>query len=85
MLLLLIAQRASALDWLVAPSLRLRESYSDNALLAPPGQEKSDFITEIAPAIALIASGPLLQLHLDVDGLSAGLGTTLPLWTLGPS
>ena len=67
MLLLLIAQRASALDWLVAPSLRLRESYSDNALLAPPGQEKSDFITEIAPAIALIATGPRLQLHLDAS------------------
>lgn len=66
-LLLLAAPPAVALDWLVAPSVRLRESYTDNALLAPPGQEKSDFITEIAPAIALIASGPRLQLHLDAS------------------
>ena len=67
LLLLLAAQPASALDWRVAPSLRLRETWTDNALLAPPGQEKSDFITEIAPSIALIASGPRLQLHLDAS------------------
>ena len=66
-LLLLVAPPAAALDWLVAPSLRLRESYTDNALLAPPGQEKSDFITEIAPAIAVIATGPRLQVHLDAS------------------
>ncbi|MFZ4875801.1 TIGR03016 family PEP-CTERM system-associated outer membrane protein [Janthinobacterium sp. Mn2066] len=56
---------AHAIDWLVAPALRLRESYTDNALLAPQGQARSDFITEIAPSIGLIGSGPRLQVHLD--------------------
>lgn len=58
---------AHAVDWLAVPSLRLRESYTDNALLAPSGQAQSDFITEIAPAIALIGTGPRLQVHLDAS------------------
>ena len=56
---------ASALEWLVQPSVRLRETYTDNALRAPAGREQSDFISEIAPAIALIGSGPRLRVHLD--------------------
>lgn len=56
---------ASALEWLVQPSLRLRETYTDNALRTPGDKAQSDFITEIAPAIALIGSGPRLHLHLD--------------------
>ncbi|CDG83267.1 conserved hypothetical protein [Janthinobacterium agaricidamnosum NBRC 102515 = DSM 9628] len=57
--------RTSAADWTVNPALRLRESYSDNILLAAPGQTRSDLITEIAPSIALIGSGPRLRIHLD--------------------
>lgn len=56
---------AWALDWLVQPSLRLRQSYTDNALLAPPGQQRSDLISEIAPGITLLGNGPRLQVHLD--------------------
>lgn len=58
---------ASALDWLVQPSLRLRQSYTDNALLAPRGQAHSDLITEIAPGIALLGDGPRLQVQLDAS------------------
>lgn len=65
LLSLLLPAPAGAVDWLVKPSLRLRESYTDNALRAPPGQAQSDFITEIAPAIALIGTGPRLRVHLD--------------------
>lgn len=65
LMLLLFPVPSAAVDWLVVPSLRLRESYTDNALLAPAAQARSDFITEIAPAIALIGSGPRLQVHLD--------------------
>jgi uncharacterized protein (PEP-CTERM system associated) len=65
LLSLLLPVPASAVDWLVKPSLRLRESYTDNALRAPQGQARSDFITEIAPAIALIGDGPRLRVHLD--------------------
>ena len=62
---LLLPVPAAALDWLVQPSVRVRESYTDNVLRAPPQRAQSDFITEIAPAIALIGSGPRLQVHLD--------------------
>lgn len=62
---LLLPLPALAVDWLVQPSLRLRETYSDNALRAPGGQAQSDFITEIAPAIALVGNGPRLRVHLD--------------------
>ena len=65
LLSLLLPVPASALDWLVQPSLRLREIYTDNALRAPDDKAQSDFITEIAPAIALVGSGPRLRVHLD--------------------
>ncbi|MBW3509389.1 MULTISPECIES: TIGR03016 family PEP-CTERM system-associated outer membrane protein [Janthinobacterium] len=65
LLSLLLPLPVGAVDWLVQPSLRLRESYTDNALRAPPGKAQSDFITEIAPAIALIGTGPRLRMHLD--------------------
>ncbi|MGK5032984.1 TIGR03016 family PEP-CTERM system-associated outer membrane protein [Janthinobacterium sp. DSP2-3-3] len=65
LLSLLLPMPAFAVDWLVKPSLRQRVSYTDNALRAPPGKAQSDFITEIAPAIALIGTGPRLRVHLD--------------------
>ena len=65
LLSLLLPLPAFAVDWLVKPSLRQRVSYTDNALRAPPGQAQSDFITEIAPAIALIGTGPRLRVNLD--------------------
>ncbi|MBG6221024.1 MULTISPECIES: TIGR03016 family PEP-CTERM system-associated outer membrane protein [unclassified Janthinobacterium] len=65
LLSLLLSVPALAVDWLVKPSQRLRASYTDNALRAPPGQAQADFITEIAPAIALIGTGPRLRVDLD--------------------
>lgn len=65
LLSLLLPAPALAVDWLVQPSLRQRVSYTDNALRAPPGKAQSDFITEIAPAIALIGTGPRLRVDLD--------------------
>ncbi|WP_180979570.1 TIGR03016 family PEP-CTERM system-associated outer membrane protein [Janthinobacterium sp. AD80] len=65
LLLLTMPMPVAAIEWLVQPSVRLRESYTDNVLRAPPERARSDFITEIAPAIALIGSGPRLQVHLD--------------------
>lgn len=54
-----------ATDWSVTPALRLRESYSDNAQLAPPGQAHDDLITEVAPSLSLSARGARLKLDLD--------------------
>jgi len=39
------------------PSVELKESYSDNILLAPKGQEQGEFVTEIAPAFNLLMQG----------------------------
>ena len=43
---------AFAIDFIVMPSLTLQETYSDNVNLAPKGQEKSAFVTEISPGIS---------------------------------
>lgn len=39
--------------WNILPSLSLREIYDDNIALAVPGQEQSDFVTEVNPAISI--------------------------------
>jgi uncharacterized protein (PEP-CTERM system associated) len=43
----------------------LRESYSDNIRLAPPGQTSGEFTTEVAPGLSLFTNGPRLKLTLD--------------------
>lgn len=65
LMLALLMPRAGAADWSVVPSLRLRESYSDNILLAPRGREQSDLITEIAPSIRIAGDSP--RLHVDLS------------------
>lgn len=62
---LLLPGAARATDWSVAPSVRLRESYTDNAGLAAPAQAHGEFITELAPALLVSASGPTYRLSLD--------------------
>jgi len=39
------------------PSIDLKQSYSDNILLAPKGQEESETVTEITPAFSLLMRG----------------------------
>ena len=63
-LLAALATPARATDWSVVPAVRLRESYSDNALLAPQALAKDDFISEIAPSIMLHGAGTRLRLDL---------------------
>ena len=52
-------------DWTLLPSLRLRESYSDNARLTPNAQAQGEFISEVAPGLAVVKHGPRLDLTLD--------------------
>src|SRR5881392_2117034 len=52
-------------DWTVMPSLRLRQAWTDNLQLAPAGQARSEFSTEVSPGVALSATGPRLVLALD--------------------
>ncbi len=41
-----------ARNWQLDPSLSVQETYSDNVRLAPSGEEKSAFVTEISPGIS---------------------------------
>lgn len=57
---------AHAVDWTVTPTVRLRDSYTDNVNLAPAALAQSDLSTEIAPGIAVTANaGQRLQLSLS--------------------
>ena len=40
-----------------SPSINIKESYTDNILLAPKGQEQSEYVTEISPAFTLLMNG----------------------------
>jgi len=61
--MLLAYAHADAAEWKVTPSLNLQETYTDNVALAPPGFEKSEFITQINPGISLTGTGPRLKLN----------------------
>ncbi len=47
------------------PSVMLKESYSDNILLAPKGQEQGDFVSEISPAFNLQMNGSSFTANVD--------------------
>lgn len=61
--MLLTPSHGLAAEWKFTPSLDLKETYSDNIRLAPPGNEKSDFVTQINPGIALTGTGPRLKVN----------------------
>src|SRR5688572_28542818 len=48
--------------WVVTPSLRLTETYTDNVFLSPEGSRQSDWITQLTPGISVRANGPRLRL-----------------------
>ncbi len=53
--------------FLFAPSLTLRQTYSDNVNLQPKsfGQRDSDWVTQLIPAMSLCRSSPRLRTQLD--------------------
>lgn len=64
--LLILPRVASAVDWSVVPTVRLRESYTDNVNLTPSGLAQGELSTEISPGIAVTADqGERLQLALS--------------------
>ncbi len=56
---------AEAANWTVTPQISATETYTDNVTLATSGQEKSDFVTEIAPRIVVRGTGARVKLSLD--------------------
>jgi hypothetical protein len=61
--MLLLSSHSIAMEWKIVPGLDLKETYSDNITLAPPGNEKSDFVTQINPGISLTGTGPRLKVN----------------------
>lgn len=61
--ILLTPSHGLAAEWQFTPTLDLKETYSDNIRLAPSGSEKSDFVTQINPGIALTGTGPRLKVN----------------------
>lgn len=49
-------------NWLVTPSLKLAETYTDNVFLSPDRSKQRDWITQVIPGISVAANGPRLRL-----------------------
>lgn len=47
------------------PSIELKESYSDNILLAPKGREQGEWVTDISPAFSLQTTGSHFTANVD--------------------
>ncbi len=62
--LLILPPCAAAAEWKIAPTLDLKESYTDNVKLAMDGAEKSDFVTQISPGISVTGTGPGLKFNM---------------------
>jgi len=67
MLLAILAWPKTAIpaDLSITPTLRLRESYTDNMNLAPQARARSELINEVAPGVTLASNTPGLQLALS--------------------
>lgn len=61
--MLFVYSHAGAAEWKITPSLDLKETYTDNVRLAPPGLEKNEFITQINPGISLTGNGSHLKFN----------------------
>jgi uncharacterized protein (PEP-CTERM system associated) len=61
----LLAAPAAMADWKFAPVFEARQTYTDNARLAPPGSEQGDWLTEISPGFALSNRGPRFRFDAD--------------------
>jgi uncharacterized protein (PEP-CTERM system associated) len=62
----LAALPALAENWTVTPSIAVRETYTNNANLAPSGQEEWSFVTDLTPRIGFNGLGARARLSGDV-------------------
>lgn len=69
-MLLMPAGVSNAVDWKLTPHLAVSETYSDNIGLAPHGQERSDWVTQIMPGFSLYRDSARLKLNVNY-GLQA--------------
>jgi uncharacterized protein (PEP-CTERM system associated) len=52
-------------EWRLVPSVLLRETWTDNIDLSPGDRAQSEFVTEIAPGLAITRRGRRFQLDFD--------------------
>jgi hypothetical protein len=52
-------------QWRIVPNLYLAETYTDNVELSPPGNEESDFITQVTPGVVLFGRGARFSTQLS--------------------
>ncbi|HQU16081.1 MAG TPA: TIGR03016 family PEP-CTERM system-associated outer membrane protein [Gammaproteobacteria bacterium] len=57
-----VAPTPTGPGWNLVPSLNVQELYDDNIALAASGQERSDFVTEVNPAISISKASRRLNL-----------------------
>ena len=51
--------------YLLAPSLTLRQTYTDNVTLAPEGEEEHDHITQLIPAVSFCQNRQRIRTQAD--------------------
>jgi len=59
----LVSTPAAAENWLVTPSVSVRETYTTNANFAPSGQEQSSFVTSATAGVRVNGTGARAQLN----------------------
>ena len=63
LLCVMCEHHAVAAEWVFAPSISARETYSDNVNLQPSGKEQAGFVSEITPHFELHGIGRRLKLN----------------------
>ncbi len=53
---------SSAAEWKLSPRVELKETYTSNVYLAPLGNEKADYITQLNPGAIISGTGPHFNL-----------------------
>src|SRR5262245_33694609 len=56
---------ARAREWEITPSVGVFQSFTSNARLDPPGDEKPDFFTTVIPGVSIHRQSPRLNLDLN--------------------
>ena len=65
LVLMLLLNVTIAGEVILKPSVSIKESYTDNVLLAPKGQETGEFVTTVSPAFSLLMKGSHFKANVD--------------------
>lgn len=63
----LLLSPQSRAEVIVKPAVSVRETYSDNAQLAPSENAEGQFISDLSPTVSMILNGPRLKLNASLS------------------